>query len=122
MKNNYNLLIEIKKAIDKSLLIIVEGRKDKSALEALGFLPENIFTINVRGSINEFIEKMAEKRKETIILTDFDRTGKKLYYQIKKELVRQGIRVNDSLRLAVMKQRISHIEGLATFLNKNSYL
>jgi 5S rRNA maturation endonuclease (ribonuclease M5) len=117
-----SLIHEIDKAIAKDLLIIVEGIKDKSALEALGFLPENIFIINVKGSINEFIEKIAEKRKETIILTDFDSTGKKLYHQIKKELVKQGVRVNDSLRLAVMKQRISHIEGLATFLNRNSYL
>lgn len=114
------ILKEIKKAIDNSLLIIVEGKKDKASLEQLGFNPENIFIINVKGTINEFIEKIIEKNRETIILTDFDSTGKKLYFQIKRELVKNGIKVNNSLRLSMLKAKISHIEGLAKFIDNNS--
>ena len=114
--DNSDILKEIKKAIDKDLLIVVEGKKDKRALEFLGFRPENILIINVKGTVNEFIEGVIKKNKIVAIMTDFDSAGKKLYFRIKRELVKQGIRIDDRLRLAMLKAKVSHVEGLATFI------
>ncbi|MEK6934636.1 MAG: toprim domain-containing protein [Nanoarchaeota archaeon] len=88
-------------------LVIVEGKKDKKVLEALGC--QNIITIsnslfNTLDSINS---------KEVIILTDLDRKGKRLYSISKKTLERKGIKVDTKFREFLFKKtQISHIEGL----------
>ncbi len=109
-----NFFNEIDKAVDSGILVIVEGKKDKIALEKIGF--ENIFIFHGKPFYKavENIEKL--KPEECIILTDFDRKGRYLYHSLKKELERRGIRIKDRLRRAMLRERISHIEGLATFI------
>lgn len=58
---------------DREKLVIVEGVKDKRALESLGFSNVNFLNKN----LIEFCEGFCEK--EVLILTDLDREGKKLY-------------------------------------------
>lgn len=102
---------------NKNLFIIVEGKKDKEALEELGF--KNIFVINETGkSIYEKIEEIEEKagKKEICILTDFDKRGKKLYLLLKSELSRRKVKLNNSFRIILLKLNISHIEGLSRFM------
>jgi len=130
------------------LLIIVEGKNDKKALEKLGF--KNIIVLHGRplySKIDEIISKtkklkelkdlIASKRSmelgelrgseelrslgECIILIDFDKKGKEFYYRLKKELVKMGVIINDGLRKAILKERVSHIEGLATFIENKHY-
>lgn len=109
---------ELKKA--KSCLIIVEGKKDKSALALLGF--KNIFVINETGkSIYEKIEEIeqiAENKKIKIcILTDFDKKGKKLYLLLKSELSSRNVRLDNTFRGVLLKMKVSHIEGLKNLGN-----
>jgi len=113
---NFNLLDEIKKAIKSEILILVEGKKDKIALEKIGFEDKNILLIHGKPFYKtiDVIEK--RKPKKCIILTDFDKKGKQFYHIFKKVLVRKGIRIDDKLRKIMLKERISHIEGLATFI------
>ncbi len=109
----FSLLIEIDKAKNSDALIVVEGCKDKKALEKLGFKSKNIIILHGR-PFYVTVEKI--KTKECIILTDFDKKGKHLYHSLKKELVKKGVRINNRLRIILLKNKISHIEGLATFI------
>ena len=99
----------------QDILIIVEGINDKKALELLGL--ENIFVLK-KGNLFEAIEKIINSGvKKCMILTDFDSEGKKLYSMLKRELVKNGIKIDDKLRKLLMKEKLSHIEGLSTFLS-----
>ena len=110
---------KIEKEIEKAegSLIVVEGKKDKAALQQLGFT--NIFVINETGkSLSETIEEiegMASQNK-VCILTDFDKKGKSLYITLKSKFSERGVRLDNSLRSMLLKMRISHIEGLSSFL------
>lgn len=98
-------------------LIIVEGKKDKISLEKLGFF--NIFILNEHGkSLNERIEEIESiaKKKKVCILTDFDKKGKQLYLKIKSALSERPIHLDCKLRSLLLKTKITHIEGLAKFL------
>ncbi len=98
-------------------LVIVEGKKDKRALEKLGF--PFIFVINQEGkSLYEKIEEietLASGRK-VCILTDFDKKGKQLYLLLKKELSMTKVKMDNTLRSVLLKFHISHVEGLASFV------
>lgn len=105
-------------------LIVVEGKKDKLALQQLSFT--NIFVINETGkSLYEKIEEieaLARKEKnikrkiKVCILTDFDRKGRKLYMMLKSELSKRGIKLDNTLRDILLRMHVSHIEGLNTFI------
>lgn len=112
------LLREIDKVKDRGAIVIVEGIKDKGALEELGFKNIVVFQGKPRYKKYEEITDLAKRLKaEAVILTDLDRKGRQLYGIIKKELSNHGVKVNDSLRRALLKEKISHVEGLATFVN-----
>lgn len=115
--------IQLPKQIEKTknYLVIVEGKKDKIALEKLGF--NKIFVFNETGqSLGERIEKIQElcsKKDKICILTDFDKKGKKLYLLIKSKLSEIGVKLDSSLRAFLLREKISHIEGLAHFIEYN---
>ncbi len=104
---------DIEKA--KKNLIIVEGKNDEKALKELGF--QEIFIINETGrSLNEgieLIEQTAHKRK-VCILTDFDKRGKMLFMRIKSGLAERRIKMDNTLRGALLKCGVSHIEGIGS--------
>lgn len=101
---------------DNNSLILVEGKRDIKALNRLGI--ENVHSIDK--PIYLIIENIAKRNKEVIILTDFDRTGKILYFKLKHELQRNGIKVNDKYRRYLSRCKITHIEGLFTYYKNNS--
>ena len=92
-------------------LIVVEGIKDKSALNNLGI--ENIITL--KGPLYEEIDKISEKTKEVILLVDLDKEGKKLYHTLKIGLENNGIKINDKFRNFLFKTNLRNIEGLVTY-------
>jgi len=104
----YELLDKISR---EEIPVIVEGRNDKKALRELGI--EHIFTLNK--PLYKIIEELPGK--EVVILTDFDAKGKQLYKKINHECSQRGFRVNNTLRLFLIRNTtLSHIEGFATFL------
>ncbi len=113
---NNQLLKQIEKSTD--YLIIVEGEKDASALKQLGF--NRIFILNETGkSLGEKIEQIQNnctKKDKVCILTDFDKTGRQLYLLLKSKLNELGVKMDNSLRRTLLKERISHIEGLDNYL------
>jgi len=121
MKFNKELF---KKSLEKtkSYLIIVEGKKDKLSLEKIGF--EHIFVLNESGkSLYEKIEQIEEQagKKKICILTDFDKKGKKLYLLLKAELSKRKVHLDNTFRGILLKLKISHIEGLAKFLENEEF-
>lgn len=110
------LIKEIEKVKNNNTLIVVEGKKDKIALEKIGF--HNIFVLNENGkSILIRIEEIVKRKEECVILTDFDKKGKKLYHLIKSEFISNGVKMDNRLRNMLLKAHLSHIEGISTFLN-----
>ncbi len=100
---------EIKEEIDKvkDKLIIVEGKKDKRALEQLGC--KRIITLEKK-ALFEVVEMVEEK--EVIILTDMDAEGKRLYGKLKRMFSKRGVKVLNDLRLLLFRHKVSHVEGL----------
>jgi 5S rRNA maturation endonuclease (ribonuclease M5) len=95
-------------------LIIVEGKKDKAALEKLGVT--NVVAI-LRKPLFSFIESV--EAEEVIILTDLDPEGKKLYGILKQGLQEKGIKIDTYFREYLFKKsKISQIEGLVHYLKK----
>ena len=113
---------QLKKELEKAknYLLVVEGKKDKAALLSLGF--KHIFILNETGkSLYEKIEQIEaiSQKNKVCILTDFDKKGKKLYLLLKSQLA-QKVKLDNSLRYILLKSKISHIEGLASFMKHNS--
>ena len=97
----------IKKLKDSNKLIIVEGKKDKKALEDLGLLK----IITISNSSLLILDDFNEK--EVIILTDLDHQGKKLYSKLRHILQRRGVKIDNQFREFLFRNtRISHIEGI----------
>ena len=111
-----HILNELEKAKQSRRLVIVEGKKDKQALQKLGF--EKIFTLNNGKSIKRNIEIISGMSKKIIILTDFDKQGRELNKKLRHEFSQIGVRVDNKLRNCLKKQ-ISHIQGLASFLKNH---
>lgn len=115
-KNLEELNQKINKLKNSNKLIIVEGKKDSIALKKLGL--KNIIELSKK-PIFQIIEGVAHKNKECIILTDMDKKGKQLYGKLNSGLSRLGVKVDNKFREFLQKKtRLSHIEGLFTYVNK----
>lgn len=108
-----NILREIENTINSNKLIIVEGKKDRFALEKLGF--NKIFTLNNGKPIKRNAEIISDMSKDAIILTDFDKKGREIYDKLNHELSQVGVRIDNKLRNHLAK-KVSHIQGLASFI------
>ncbi len=93
--------------------VIVEGKKDKSALEKLGINSSKIFTLNAK-PLFVVAEAVAKDYDMAIILTDLDAEGKKLYGKLNTLLQHLGVNIDNSLRDFLFKNtKIRQIEGLS---------
>ena len=106
----------------KSNVIIVEGKKDISSLTALGF--EKVHSLNKNlVSLRERIEQISlqiSKNDKISILTDLDKKGNQLYSKIKPIFQELGFTLDSKFRSLLIKEKISHVEGLHKFLENQS--
>jgi len=115
---NEELVERIEKLKKSDCIVIVEGKKDKSALEKFGI--KNIVTLSKK-PLFSVIEETVDRDKEVIILTDLDKEGKHLYGRLNSELQRFGVKVNNSFRRFLFKEtKLRHIEGIITYLDNES--
>ena len=93
----------------RGCLLIVEGKKDTKALNTLELT--NILAINGRPliSIAEMVTKM-RGYSDIIILTDFDREGRRIASTLSRLLRAHKIHPNQRLRSCIMKFGFSKIE------------
>lgn len=103
----------IEKLVREQPFIIVEGSKDRAALQKFGI--ENIVVL--KGSpLYEVVEQVAAQTTSCLILTDLDQEGKKLYAKLKKDLQRHKVKVDDRFRNFLFKETtLRCIEGLYTY-------
>jgi 5S rRNA maturation endonuclease (ribonuclease M5) len=103
----------VKKIIRDDTLVIVEGKKDKAALKKLGI--KNILALNSK-PLYKIIDKVDEK--EVIILTDLDKTGKRLYSKLQHQLSQKGVKINNNFRnFLFRKTKLRQIEGIDSYLD-----
>ena len=116
-----NFYIEFSEHVNKikqaNIPIIVEGKKDRAALESFGI--QNIIELSKK-PIFEIIEAISSKNKNCIILTDLDREGKELYGKLSRGLQHLGVKVDNSFRgFLYNNTSLRQIEGLATYVENN---
>lgn len=104
----------IRKITDSNVLIIVEGKKDRTALEELGL--NNIIELNKK-PLFQIVEEISDSNDECIILTDLDKKGKELYGKLNSDLQKRGVKINNELREFLFKNtKLRQIEGITTYL------
>lgn len=108
---------ELQRINKEGIICIVEGKKDKNALEKLGV--ENIKVLDkpLFEIVEELVDELVGDLVMVAILTDLDDKGKQLYSRLYTDLQRHHIKVDNRLRKLLFKAHISHIEGLATYLS-----
>ncbi|MFC1690982.1 toprim domain-containing protein [Nanoarchaeota archaeon] len=100
-------------------LILVEGKKDITALTNLGINETNIVSLSKKDLFN-LAEDISKKHKEIILLTDLDKEGKLLYGKLKKLFDEMGVKVDLTFREWLQNNtKLSHIEGIDTYYEKN---
>ncbi|MBI2650411.1 toprim domain-containing protein [Candidatus Woesearchaeota archaeon] len=104
----------INKIKDSNSLVIVEGKKDRIALQKLGI--SNIIELNKK-PLFEIIEDVANSNDECIILTDLDKEGKQLYSKLNSNLQKNGVKINNKFREFLFKHtKLRQIEGIDSYL------
>lgn len=118
MEETERILDELRSQSESGIPVIVEGRRDEEALRRLG-LRGKIYCLKARGeSRHDFLERL-DGARDAIVLTDFDREGKKLETWLYKELLQMGIRSN--LRLwgkikSLARTEVRSVEELPRFV------
>ena len=106
-----NLIEKIK---NTGILVIVEGKKDRIALEKFGI--KNIVELNKK-PLFQIVEDVATCNKECVILTDLDKKGKEIYGKLSSNLQRNGVKVNNKFREFLFKHtKLRQIEGVDSYL------
>ncbi|MEM5790592.1 MAG: toprim domain-containing protein [Candidatus Aenigmatarchaeota archaeon] len=74
----------------KDYQVIVEGKKDREAMEKLGF--KNI--VEISGKNFSLILNEIEEKNKVVILTDFDNEGEEMAKELSKFLISHGFKVD----------------------------
>lgn len=108
----------IGKIRDSDILVIVEGKKDRAALEKLGI--RNIVELSKK-PIFQIVEDIANSNKECAILTDLDREGKEIYSKLNSNLQKYGVKVDNRLREFLFRNtKLRQIEGICSYFNSKT--
>lgn len=115
MKDVYGKVLELLGKIkEKDKLVIVEGLKDKRALQSFGV--KRIKVLKGR-ALYKVVEEVTDK--EIVILTDLDKAGKKIYSILKDNFSQRGVKVDNKLREFLFKEtKLRQIEGLKNYLER----
>ena len=101
----------LEKISGNKVAVIVEGKKDKAALEKIG-IQNKIFVLNTK-PLFVVAEEIAKSYGEAVILTDLDTEGKKLYGKLNTLLQGLGVKVDNGLRNFLFKNtKLRQIEGI----------
>ena len=121
MMNLEQCVEEVELALDDlveenmSVAVIVEGKKDKQALQTLG-LTGCIITINKGKSLSDFADEVIMHHQKVIILSDWDRRGGSLCRRL-KELFKGRIDFDVEIRQRLSKfAMIKKVEGIPSWL------
>ena len=113
-KNLEEFSNHLEKIRNSNVLVIVEGKKDKAALEKLGI--SNVIELNKK-PLFQIVEEIASYNDECIILTDLDKKGKEIYGKLNSNLQKHGVKVNNKFREFLFKHtKLRQIEGIDSYI------
>ena len=97
-----HLVDEINKAAEVAA-ILVEGQKDRKALQQIGIKGDFYLIKQTHCSLEEIAERIAKKFKNVIFMFDNDPEGKNLQKKQKQIFGLIGVRVNNSFMLRLLR-------------------
>ena len=112
-------ILEHLQEINKGVPVIVEGKKDVSALRSLG-LTGDIITLHNGSGLYDFCDDIAEKFHRVILLLDWDRKGEDLNRVLSAHLRghwEEFSSFRELFRLLCQKE-IKDIEGIPKLLRR----
>lgn len=109
MRNLFEWAEELK---NSGKLVVVEGKKDRDALENAGI--DNVILYYDK-PFYKLVENIYDNDGNgVVILTDLDKKGKQLYRKLKHSLQGVGVKVDSRFReFLFRKTKISYIESIA---------
>ncbi len=119
MLEEFEAIMEELRELARESVILVEGRKDRCALERLGVSGEIVQVQDARGILG-VAEELASRRRSAVILTDWDRKGGQLAELLRNALRSCDVPYDDGIRMkmAVLgKKDIKDVESLPAFAN-----
>ena len=102
----------VEKLKAETVPIIVEGKKDKKALEKLGI--NNVHTLSGKPAYK--IAEDMKGEKKVILLLDFDKKGRILKSQLLHNLEKVRVKVDLRYDKMLRQTQLSHIEGLPKYI------
>ena len=102
------------------VIIVVEGKRDKDVLQALGI--ERVEDISGK-VIEEVVEDVCKIGNEVLILTDFDKEGMRLERVLSKEFEARKVKVLSKLRSRIRRKfgSVRKIEEMGKVLRLTEY-
>jgi 5S rRNA maturation endonuclease (ribonuclease M5) len=113
-KEEFEGFIERLRKASEEKIVLVEGAKDKNALESLGV--KNIMTL--KKPLYAVVEDIVSSGKDCVILTDLDKKGKEIYARVSSKLKQSGVKVDNRFREFLFETRLRQIEGIISYLGK----
>ena len=108
LQRKQKLLNRVLKELEESgKPILVEGKRDKAALERIG-VKNRIFLINL--TPDELCKRVSNVADEAVILTDFDEAGEKLGKRIEEALHSYNVLPNTEVR-----RKLRYLLGVYNF-------
>ncbi len=117
MLEEFEVILEELRELARESVILVEGRKDRRALDRLGVRGEIVQVQDARGILG-VAEDLASRKRSAVILTDWDRKGGQLAELLRNALRACDVPYNDGIRMkmAVLgKKDIKDVESLPAF-------
>lgn len=97
--------------------VLVEGKRDVAALKGLGYSGP-IFSISILSSSGPSRQRLRERVRLMVVLTDLDSEGRRLASRCVKVLAREGVKSSLSQRRrlsAASRGVFLHVENLRRF-------
>lgn len=99
----------------REAVFIIEGQKDKKALESLDIDADFYLLCRQNKSLTESAEEISKKYKKAILMLDQDKQGRKMEKKITHYLQRTGVKVDRRLGKTLLRIANSNtIEGVSS--------
>lgn len=126
MKDECERLAEIQAVIDEmadradaGAVILVEGRRDRESLEALGITGKVVMTSQLQ--LFNLAERVASEHDDVILMSDWDERGDEVAQRSEIYLKSNGVRPDCELRKklrALLKGEVKDIESLYKYMER----
>lgn len=105
----------------KDFIFVVEGKRDKKALSGLGIKK----MLSISGQSLENVAEKLEDSKNVVILTDFDRDGKRKAEELERLLRSSHVKIERRVRKFFKKSlkitKIEELKEVAKLINSTNH-